>query len=50
MKKLPMRKIRDALRLQAAGLSKRRVAGSLGVGRTTVGEYLRTNSLVQLMW
>ena len=40
MKRLPMRKIRDALRLQAAGQSRREISVSLGVGRTTAGEYL----------
>ena len=30
--RLPMRKIRDVLRLSAAGLSKRQIAASLGIG------------------
>ncbi len=50
MKRLPMRKIRDALRLQAAGLSKRKIAASLGVGRTTVGEYLERAEGAGLSW
>ena len=29
--RLPMRKIRDVLRLSAAGLSKRKIAASLGI-------------------
>jgi hypothetical protein len=33
----PTRKIRDALRLSAAGLSKRRIAASLGVSATAAG-------------
>ena len=31
--RLPMRKIRDALRLHAGGLSKRQIAVSLNIGR-----------------
>ena len=50
MKRLPMRKIRDALRLQAAGLSKRQIAASLGVGRTTVGDYLRRAERAGVTW
>lgn len=50
MKRLPMRKIKDALRLQAAGFSKRRIAVSLGVGRTTVREYLERAERAGLAW
>ena len=32
--RLPMRKIRDVLRLSAAGMSKREIAASLGVSAT----------------
>ena len=32
--RLPMRKIRDVLRLSAGGMSKRKIAASLGVGAT----------------
>ena len=39
--RLPMRKIRDVLRLHAGGLSKRRIAVSLTIGRTAVGDYIR---------
>jgi len=35
--RLPMRKIRDVLRLSAAGLSKRQIAASLGIGPTAAG-------------
>ena len=38
--RLPMRNIRDVLRLSAAGLSKRKIAGSLGIGATATGECL----------
>jgi len=39
--RLPMRKIRDVLRLSAAGLSKRQIASSLGIGPTAAGACLR---------
>lgn len=45
-----MRKIRDALRLTASGLSPRKIAPSLGVGRTTLREYLKRAKLVGLAW
>jgi len=38
--RLPMRNIRDVLRLSAAGMSKRKIAGSLGIGATAAGECL----------
>ena len=41
MKRLPMRKIREALRLRADGLSGRQMALSLSLGRATVSDYLR---------
>ena len=39
--RLPMRKIRDVLRLKAAGMSKRKIAAALGIGATAAGECLR---------
>ena len=39
--RLPMRKIRDVLRLSAAGLSKRQIAASPGIGPTAAGACLR---------
>src|SRR6266852_4316944 len=39
--RLPMRKIREVLRLSAAGLSKRQIAASLGIGPTAAGACLR---------
>src|SRR4029450_1041591 len=39
--RLPMRKIRDVLRLSAAGMSKRKIAASLGVSATAAGECIR---------
>ena len=50
MQRLPMRKIREALRLKAAGLTQREIAASLGVGRTTVGEYLDRAARAGLIW
>lgn len=41
MRRLPMRKVGEALRLKAAGLSTRKIAASLGVGQSTVSEYLK---------
>ncbi|MCH8999471.1 MAG: IS21 family transposase [Proteobacteria bacterium] len=48
--RLPMRKLRDVLRLHAAGLSKRRIAVSLDVGATSVGSYLRRARRASLSW
>ena len=39
--RLSMRKIREVLRLDAAGQSQVRISASCGLGRSTVGEYLR---------
>jgi hypothetical protein len=39
--RLPMRKIRDMLRLTAAGMSSRKIAASLSIGGTTVVDCLR---------
>lgn len=48
--RLPMRKIYDVLRLHAGGLSKRRIAVSLNIGRTAVGDYLRRARRAGLGW
>ncbi|MBK8909021.1 MAG: transposase [Rhodospirillales bacterium] len=45
-----MRKIRDVLRLHAAGLSKRRIAASLTIGATAAGAYLRRARRAGLTW
>ena len=50
MKRLPMRKIREALRLEASGLSTRAMASSLAVGRTTLREYLGRARRAGLSW
>src|SRR3984893_3095587 len=39
--RLPMRKIRDVLRLRAGGISKRMIAASLSIGVTPAGDYIR---------
>ncbi len=48
--RLPMRKIRDVLRLSAGGMSKRKIAASLGVGATAAGECIRRARRVGLGW
>ena len=48
--RLPMRKIRDVLRLHAGGLSKRRIAASLNVGRTSVSAYVNGAARAGLNW
>ncbi len=48
--RLPMRKIRDVLRLNAEGLSNRKIAVSVGVGRTSVGETVRRAQQAGLNW
>jgi transposase len=48
--RLPMRKIRDVLRLRATGMSTRQVAASLSVSKTTVQNCLRRAEAVGLGW
>ena len=48
--RLPMRKIRDVLRLRAGGMSKRKIAASLSVGVTTAGEAIRRARRAGLSW
>lgn len=50
MRRLPMRKIADALRLKAAGLSTRKIASSLSVGQSTMSEYLKRAADAGLSW
>jgi transposase len=45
-----MRKIRDVLRLSAAGLSKRQIAASLGIGPTAAGACLRRAREAGIGW
>lgn len=50
MKRLTMRKIRDAIRLDAQGLSPGKIGQSLGIGRTTVQECLGRARAAGLCW
>ena len=50
MKRLSMRKIREALRLSFEGLSTREMALSLAIGRTTLREYLGRARDAGLIW
>ena len=50
-KRVPMRQIRELLRLKhACGMSNRQIGDALGMGRTTVGDYLRRLALVGIGW
>src|ERR1700752_4780972 len=48
--RLLMRKIRDVLRLSAAGMSKSKIAASLGVSATAAGECIRRARRAGLAW
>ncbi len=48
--RLPMRKIGEVLRLHAGGLSKRRIAISVNIGRTAVGDYITRADRAGLGW
>ena len=48
--RLPMRKIRDVLRLTAAGMSSRRIAASLSIGATTVIDCQHRARTVGVVW
>ena len=48
--RLPMRKIRDVLRLTAAGMSSRKIAASLSIGATTVIDCLHRARRAGLSW
>lgn len=50
MKRLSMRKIREVLRLNAQGMSARKIAPMLGISRPTVQEYLRRCRSADLGW
>ncbi len=50
MRRLPMRKIADALRMKAGGLSTRQIAASLNIGQSTVSEYLKRAQRAGLSW
>src|SRR3984957_17129049 len=48
--RLPMRKIRDVLRLRAGGMSKRKIAASLSIGATAAGDCMRRARCAGLSW
>src|SRR5262245_31117736 len=48
--RLPMRKIRDVLRLSAAGMSKRKIAASLGVSATAARDCIGRAQRAGLTW
>jgi transposase len=49
--RLPMRKVREVLRLKyACGVSARVIARSVGIGRTAVAEYIRRAAVVGITW
>lgn len=49
-KRLPMRNIKDVLRLEAEGLSERKIAAGLGIGHSAAGDYIRRARAVGLTW
>jgi len=49
-KRVSMRKIKDILRLNNAGLSNRAIARACSIGRETVREYLLRASEAGLSW
>ena len=49
-KRLSMRKLTEILRLKAAGLSARQIAGSCGIARSTVAEHLERIKAAGLSW
>ena len=48
--RLPMRKLRELLRLKAAGLPSRQIGASLGIGGTTVVDYLARARRAGIAW
>jgi transposase len=47
----PVRKVREVLRLRhALGVSERQIAVTVGVSRSTVGEYLRRAAVIGITW
>ena len=48
--RLPVRKIKEVLRLHALGLSQRQIALSCSVGQATVSEYLKAAETAGLKW
>ncbi len=50
MERLPMRKIKDVLRLRASGYSTRKTAQSLGLGRSSARNYIQRAAQAGLSW
>ena len=48
--RLPVRKIKEVLRLHSLGLSQRQIAASCAVGQATVSDYLKAAAAVGLKW
>src|SRR5712671_7653421 len=48
--RLPVRKIKEVLRLHALGLSQRQIALSCAVGQATVSDYLKAVETAGLKW
>ena len=49
--RLPMRKIREVLRLKyACGASDRVISRSVGIGRTAIAEYIRRAAVIGITW
>jgi alkylhydroperoxidase/carboxymuconolactone decarboxylase family protein YurZ len=49
--RLPMRKIREVLRLKyACGASDRVISRSVGIGRTAIAEYVRRAAVIGITW
>ncbi len=48
--RLPMRKLREVLRLQASGLPSRQIGASLGIGQSTIIDYLGRARRAGLAW
>src|ERR1700730_11226723 len=48
--RLPVRKIKEVLRLHALGLSQRQIALSCAVGQATVSDYLKAAAAAGLKW
>jgi transposase len=48
--RLPMRKVRDVLRLRAGGMSKRQIAASLSIGQTAAGDCIQRARRAGLSW
>jgi DNA-binding transcriptional regulator LsrR (DeoR family) len=49
--RVPMRKVREVLRLKhALGASERQIAVSVGVSRSTIGEYLPRAAVIGITW